>query len=184
MVGSSVLPVAYYKNQIYFLFGKENPMEDSQRGFSDFGGSVESGENIIETAIREGAEETTGFLGNQNQLKKLIKKNGGMYTINHNDRYHVHIFCIDYDKHLPTYYNQNHSFLWKKMDKNLLNNSKLFEKIEIDWFTPQQMKSQKHKFRQFYREIVDTMLFELPKIKQFIISRSKSSHNKTKKSKR
>ena len=190
MVGSSILPVAYYKNQLYFLFGKENPMEDSQKGFSDFGGGVEPGENIIETAIREGAEETTGFLGNQTQLKKMIKENGGLYKINHNDRYHVHIFCIDYDKSLPMYYNQNHSFLWKKMDKKLLNKSKLFEKIEINWFTTEQMKSQKYKFRHFYREIVDKILLELPKIKKFIMSRNdkikntrknKISRNKTKK---
>ena len=194
MVGSSILPVAYYKNQLYFLFGKENPMEDSHRGFSDFGGGIEPGEDIIKTAIREGSEETTGFLGNEKQLKKMIKKNGGTYQINHNDRYFVNIFCMEYDECLPKYYNQNHQFLWKKMDKELLNKSKLFEKIKIDWFTPEQMKLHKNKFRKFYREIVDKMLLELPKIKKFIISRNKnftkikkntrknkSSHNKTKK---
>ena len=119
MVGSSILPVAYYKNQLYFLFGKENPMEDSHRGFSDFGGGIEPGENIIKTAIREGAEETTGFLGDEKLLKKMIKKNGGTYQINHNDRYFVNIFCMEYDKCLPKYYNQNHHFLWKKMNKEL-----------------------------------------------------------------
>ena len=40
MVAGSILPVAYYKNKLYFLFGKENPMEDSSKGFSDFGGGV------------------------------------------------------------------------------------------------------------------------------------------------
>ena len=46
MTGSSILPVSYYKGQLYFLFGKENPKEDSARGFSDFGGGVEDGESI------------------------------------------------------------------------------------------------------------------------------------------
>jgi hypothetical protein len=195
MVGSSILPVAYYKNQLYFLFGKENSMEDSHRGYSDFGGGIEDGENIIETAIREGSEETTGFLGDKFQLKKMIKKNGGTYQINHNEQYFVNIFCMEYHEYLPYYYNQNHHFLWKKMDKELLNKTKLFEKIEINWFTPEQMKLHRNKFRKFYREIVDKMLLELPKIKKFIISKNKllitkrnnkntrknkSYHNKTK----
>ena len=37
MVAGSILPVSFNdKNQLCFLFGKENPMEDSAKGFSDF----------------------------------------------------------------------------------------------------------------------------------------------------
>ena len=74
MTGSSVLPVSLHEGKLYFLFGKENDKEDSAKGFSDFGGGIEKGESKMETAIREGAEEITGFLGNPEQLKKLIKK--------------------------------------------------------------------------------------------------------------
>jgi hypothetical protein len=52
MTGSSVLPVTFHKGKLFFLFGKENPLEDSAKGYSDFGGGVESGESIFETAMR------------------------------------------------------------------------------------------------------------------------------------
>ena len=61
MVAVSILPVAICNNELHFLFGKENEMEDSAKGFSDFGGRVESGESIYETALREGSEELCGF---------------------------------------------------------------------------------------------------------------------------
>jgi hypothetical protein len=97
MVAASILPVAICNNELHFLFGKENEMEDSAKGFSDFGGRVESGESIYETALREGAEELCGFLGNPKQLSQLIKKNGGTYKLTYgseNKAYHVHIFFI------------------------------------------------------------------------------------------
>ena len=172
MVGSSILPVAYHKGELYFLFGKENPMEDSQKGYSDFGGRVEKGESLEDTAMREGSEEMTGFLGNEKELRKLVQKNGGLYPIHFNDTYHVHIFCIEYDSNLPKYYNYNHAFLWKKMDTKVLNDTKLFEKIEINWFTPSQISSRKTEFREFYREIIDKVLSELPQIKKFICKRN------------
>jgi len=120
MVAGSILPVTIHNNKLFFLFGKENPMEDSSKGWSDFGGRMDSGETPFTAALREGSEELTGFLGNKNQIKKIIKKNGGFYKILHNT-YHVHIFFMDYDENLPKYYNQNHKFLWEKMDKNILN---------------------------------------------------------------
>ena len=61
MVAGSILPVAIHKNQLYFLFGKENPMEDSAKGWSDFGGKMENGETPYTAALREGSEELTGF---------------------------------------------------------------------------------------------------------------------------
>jgi 8-oxo-dGTP pyrophosphatase MutT (NUDIX family) len=167
MVAGSILPVAIHKNKLYFLFGKENPMEDSSKGFSDFGGGVEPGETVGGTAAREGAEELGGFLGDPSKIRKLMKENGGSYKLSHND-YHVHIFRMNYDPNLPEYYNANHSFLWKRMNKKLLNKSKLFEKIEIDWFSPDNMKSRRNEFRGFYREIVDKILGEQGRIKSFI----------------
>ena len=71
MVAGSILPVALNENgELCFLFGKENPMEDSAKGYSDFGGRLEKGETPYEGALREGSEELTGFLGNKKQLRK------------------------------------------------------------------------------------------------------------------
>ena len=55
MVAGSILPIAIYKNQLYFLFGKENPLEDSAKGWSDFGGKMEPGETPYKAAMREGS---------------------------------------------------------------------------------------------------------------------------------
>jgi len=132
MVASSILPVTIHKEKLYFLFGKENKMEDSAKGFSDFGGGVEEGETILDTAFREGAEELSGFLGDEKDLQKLVKKNGGFYKIFHKDNnYHIHVFFIEYDEKLPEYFTNHHQFVWKRMNKNFLNDSKLFEKQEI-----------------------------------------------------
>jgi 8-oxo-dGTP pyrophosphatase MutT (NUDIX family) len=177
MVAGSILPVTIHKNKLYFLFGKENSMEDSAKGWSDFGGGVDKGESPFDTALREGGEELTGFLGDKNVIKKLIKKGGGVYKITHND-YNVHIFFMEYDENLPKYYNQNHKFLWERMDKKVLNDTKLFEKIEIHWFSVDDMKKRKREFRQFYQEIVDLFLGDIENIRKFI---DKKSSKKTRK---
>jgi hypothetical protein len=90
------------------------------------------------------------------------------------------MFFLEYDENLPKYYNQNHRFLWNKMDKNVLNNSKLFEKIEIHWFSVDEIKSKKNEFRNFYQEIIDKILMDIENINKFIISRTKK-HKKTRK---
>lgn len=172
MVAASILPVTIYNGELYFLFGKENPMEDSSKGFSDFGGRVDPGETLMETALREGSEELTGFLGNPKQLAKLIKKNGGTYKLSHNE-YHIHIFFLEYDENLPYYYNQNHMFLWNRMDKHVLNETKLFEKIEINWFSLIDLQKRRNEFRNFYKEIVDKFIVDRENIKIFIEKQGK-----------
>lgn len=179
MVAGSILPITIHKNKIYFLFGKENPLEDSSKGWSDFGGGVEHGETPYKTAIREGGEELSGFLGDGKTVEKLIKKNGGVYKLEH-EGYNVHMFFLDYDENLPKYYNQNHRFLWDRMDKQYLNKSKLFEKIEIAWFSVDDLKRKKKEFRGFYQFIVDRFLEDIENIVTFAKSRA-SKNNKTRK---
>lgn len=190
MPGSSILPVALYKNKLYFLFGKENPLEDSARGFSDFGGGIEKGEKPLETALREGSEELTGFMGTSEKIRQHIKRTGGTYAFTHTNaknseqNYTVHIMCSEYDENLPKYYNDNHSFLWNRMNRKLLNSTKLFEKIEIEWFCEDELQSRMSEYRPFYREVVETILQKLEQIRKFVTKCSKRKmRNKTAKSK-
>lgn len=169
MVAASILPVAMHKGKLYFLFGKENEMEDSAKGFSDFGGRVENGESIMDTAFREGSEELCGFLGDDVSIKCLLKR-GGVFKMSHGD-YHIHIFVMDYDANLPRYFTNHHRFLWGRMDKDLLNDSKFFEKQEIRWFSVKDMESKKSEFRSFYQEIVDDILGKIKKIASFVNKR-------------
>jgi hypothetical protein len=54
------------------------------------------------------------------------------------------------------------------MDKKMLNDTKLFEKIEIQWFTIEDMKKQRDMFRNFYREIVDMIIEKETEIRGFL----------------
>jgi hypothetical protein len=70
------------------------------------------------------------------------------------------------------------------MDKNVLNDSKYFEKQEIRWFSVEDMKRKKSKFRGFYREIIDMILGEMKNINSFVKKGSASrvsSSSKTRK---
>lgn len=167
MVAGSILPVAWHNGQLYFLFGKENPLETSAKGFSDFGGGVEGNETPYQTALREGGEELTGFLGDGAVLEKVIRKRGGVYKMTVGT-YHIHIYCAEYDANLPRYYNANHGFLWDRMDHQLLKKTCLFEKIEIAWMTPADMRKRIKEFRPFYQDMVRKILAEMPDIQDFI----------------
>jgi len=187
MVAGSILPITIHNDKLLFLFGKENSMEDSAKGWSDFGGGVDAGETPFTTALREGGEELTGFLGDKHAIRKLIRKNGNTFHIEHNN-YHVHMFYLPYDANLPLYYNQNHRFLWERMDKKVLNDSKLFEKIEIQWFSTHELKQKISQFRHFYQEIAKLFIEKKDEIETFARKNAKlsykSNHNKTKKNRK
>jgi|TARA_B110000967_G_C18868093_1_gene553847 8-oxo-dGTP pyrophosphatase MutT (NUDIX family) len=170
MVAASILPITIHNNKLHFLFGKENPMEDSAKGWSDFGGRVDKGETIIQAALREGSEELTGFLGDEKAINKTMKSNGGFHKIVHN-KYNVHLFHLPYDENLPSQYNHNHKFLWERLDKDVMNKSKLFEKIEIKWFSIDDLKKCKKDFRGFYQEIVDIFIDKQHELVSFIETR-------------
>lgn len=187
MTGSSLLPATIHNGKIFFLFGKESERkEETARGFSDFGGGMEPGETPLETALREGAEESTGFLGNAQEIKHHINNHGGIYRINHKNQYYVHIYFIAYDENLPKYYNLNHRFLWDNMNHDVLNKTKLFEKIEMEWFSYDDIQKRRKDFRPFYAEITDSITQEKNKIKRFLsrCSYSISLHKKTNRKKK
>jgi hypothetical protein len=171
MPAASLLPVTIHNGKLYFLFGKENPLEDSSKGFSDFGGGKEDG-SFFETALREASEELTGFLGTPKKLRKTIKKHGGTYILKHNPdtdkEYRVHIFYVDYDANMVDMFNDNHQFLWNHMDKHMLNDSKLFEKIEIRWFCESELLRKKPVYRNFYFNIVKDIVKQKEEIRKFI----------------
>jgi hypothetical protein len=129
-MGGSILPITLHKGKIYFLFGKERDIDENP-GWSDFGGGTEKGESFIETACREGSEELTGFLGDVNDIKKLLNKFGTInidYNSQNHSTYRCHIFPMNYDDLLPHYYNNNQRFLQKRLDPELIKKSKIFDK--------------------------------------------------------
>jgi hypothetical protein len=168
-MGAGILPTTIYKNKLYFLFGKENKYADTP-GFSDFGGGTEKNESYLQTAIREGGEELTGFLGSDEDLSKMLKKRG-TYNINNDGNYRMHIFCMKYDEALPYYYNNNQCFLQKRLDPETIKKTKIFEKAEICWFCVDELLARKKEFRSYFQKIVEKIVAQEPKIFKFIQKR-------------
>ena len=183
-MGGSILPVTLHKGQIYFLFGKERDIDDNP-GWSDFGGGTDKGENFIQTAIREGGEELTGFLGTDVELKKMLNKYG-TYNIDYKSdgyqTYRCHIFPMKYDNLLTHYYNNNQSFLQKRLDPKIIRDTKIFEKTQIKWFSFNDIKKNHNSFRSFYRNIIYFILSNKREIEGFVKSKLKNT-NKTKRTK-
>lgn len=182
-MGAGILPTTIHNNKLYFLFGKENQYEDSAAGFSDFGGGTDNNEDFLETAIREGGEELTGFLGSDNDVKSMLKKYG-TYNIDYKDKnskfstYRMHIFPMEYDELLPFYYNNNQRFLQKRLDPKIIKKSKIFEKEEIRWVCVDDIIKMRPKFRSYFQNIVDMIYAQKNEIKKFISKNVKKSTKK------
>ena len=157
-------------------------MEDSAKGFSDFGGSIEKGETAFNAAVREGSEELTGFLGTSSELKRKLQKTGVYkikYTFENKNTYIIHIFPMSYDLEFVEHFNNNHAFLWNRMDNKMLNDSKLFETIKVDWFCEDDLNKRMSEYRPFYRDIVSVIISHRLQIRKFMEKRASSSSYKT-----
>lgn len=90
MVAGAILPVAWHDGQWYLLFGKEGSLERSARGWSDFGGRVDDFDpredprraafRILESAAREGMEESKAFLGDARHILQRLVAYGQQFS--------------------------------------------------------------------------------------------------------
>jgi hypothetical protein len=166
-MGAGILPTTLVNGKLYFLFGKENKYADTP-GFSDFGGGTEKGESYLATAIREGGEELTGFLGSDQDLKKMMLSRGTFNIDYKPSNYRMHILPFKYDTALPHYYNNNQKFLQKRLDPEVIKKSKIFEKAEIRWICEDDLNKMRNQFRSYFQNIIDLIIANKYKIKQFI----------------
>lgn len=169
VMGAGILPTTIHEDKLYFLFGKENKYADTP-GWSDIGGGKDNHETYLETAYREGMEESTGFFGMEKDIKKLLSRHG-TYNIDFQgdtSSYRVHIFPMKYDPMLPMYYNNNHRFLERKLSSHMIKQSKIFEKDELKWISIDQIPRMRSKFRCYYGPIIDEILDNRHDIKRFI----------------
>ena len=149
-MGAGLLPVAIKGGMLYFLFG----METYNNLWSDFGGKSNINETLKDTALREGYEELDGFLGSISDLKKNLEKNFVLKISESSLNYSSFLIKINYDDNLPFYFNNHHQFI-KKNFSNLEDRNGFYEKKKIKCFTIKEMKKERSKFRNFYREIID-----------------------------
>lgn len=170
-MGAGILPTTIHNGQLYFLFGKEGKYEDSAPGFSDFGGGTDNSESFLETAVREAGEEFTGFLGNDTDVRKMLRKYGTYnidYKTDGHKTYRMHIFPFEYNEWLPYYYNNNQRFLQKRLDQKVFKTSKIFEKAEIRWIPVSKLKKMRPQFRSYFQNIIDMILAQRESIKSFV----------------
>jgi hypothetical protein len=86
---------------------------------------------------------------------------------------------MKYDDLLPYYYNNNQKFLQKRLDKKIIKDSKIFEKVEIKWFSFDDIKRNHNKFRSFYKNVIHLILGNKSGIEDFV-KKSFVKGNKTK----
>ena len=103
-MGAGVLPLAIYKGTLFLLLGQER----HNNLWCDFGGGTIKGEKPFKTAIREGCEELTGFLGDESELEEQVTTN--LISSISFDRYTSYMFKITYDKKLPKYFSNVNKF--------------------------------------------------------------------------
>ena len=159
-MGAGILPVAIYKDKFYFLFSREvyhrnNDDNDNTNRWSDFGGKKENYETDMQTAIREGFEESGGFLGNENKLKYLIQKNN-VATINIYS-YTTFIVMIDYDEKLPNRFENDFNRV-KKLYPNKICKNGLYEKDKLKWIEFSELKLYNNYFRKHYRRVINKII--------------------------
>lgn len=148
-MGAGILPISIHKGIIFFLMGQER----KHNLWSDFGGSSNKGESVLQTASREGFEELNGLMGSNLELQSKINNN--LVNIFHWDRYTTHLFKVDKDDNLPTYFDYSNQFAETHLKDIILDDKNgLYEKTQIKWFTIGELDQQKIYFIPFYRNII------------------------------
>ena len=182
-MGAGILPTTILNGKLHFLFGKENKHEDSAPGFSDFGGGTDNKETFLQTAVREGGEELTGFLGSGNVVKKMLSKHGTYnidYKSNPHNTYRMHIFPMEYNPFLELYYNNTQKFIQSHLDSSVIKQTKIFEKEEIRWICIDDLDKMKPEFRFYFVNIVEMLIKQQKEIEKFVVrSLKKSTKKKT-----
>jgi len=158
-MGGGILPVAYHGNKIKFLFSREALHNKDHPGmWSDFGGSKERSETPYQTAIREGWEESAGFLGNKEQIKNLIKSHKVARISN--GTYTTYLVEIPYDPTLPKKFATYFKKIKKARPDLIYKSNGLFEKDKLMWLPYSKLRQNLSRFRPWYREILRLIIKE------------------------
>ena len=127
---AGILPYTFYKDNIYFLLGR-----DSDNRWSDFGGRVEPkdrGEHET-TAAREFFEETLGAVYDYEYMRKYLKSKKNKKLIsrtNSGHNYYMYIIYINYNEIYRTKFQSTRNFIANTVTTI---DKKYLEKKDIRW---------------------------------------------------
>lgn len=150
-MGAGILPISFHNDNLYLLFSREYIDRDGRPDWRDFGGTPENNETDIQTAVREGWEESSGFLGTKKDIAKLIKNN--LVSKVSNKGYTVYIVLIEYDDKLPGKFRKHFLEMLHK-DKSKICKKGFYEKSELKWIKVSELKKNMHLFTKWYKHIV------------------------------
>lgn len=131
---AGVLPYTFIttpsgRKKLYFLIGT-----DKSNKVSDFGGKMEKGEDIFDTAAREYYEESSGLLGSLSKIKKEMKSDAMRTTFVICKCYKIYLLKIDYVAELPKIYDAA-----KKNSVGTTYPAGFFEMGTIKWMSATQL---------------------------------------------
>jgi hypothetical protein len=82
---------------------------------------------------------------------------------------------LEYDDKLVYYYNNNQRFLQKHLDKKVIENTRIFEKAEIRWFSIKDIKKELTVFRSFYKQVLQELIKKEGEIRKFLETKTKNT---------
>tara|TARA_B100000900_G_C20531638_1_gene696588 strand:- start:158 stop:676 length:519 start_codon:yes stop_codon:yes gene_type:complete len=164
---AGILPMAIHNCEIYFLFGRERryPKHRDSEQWSDFGGAADKGETKKDTAIREGHEETNGFIGDIKMIEDLVTNY--LFTTISTNNYTTYIINIEYDDSLPEQFSQLYDNILENEPQLLLQHSGKYEKDMARWVKLSELHIFKKKARRFYQRIINDIILYFKYIKKF-----------------
>lgn len=150
-MGAGFLPFTIHRKQVYFLFSRECK-KTSKNKWSDFGGSKEKNETVIETASREGFEETDGLFGNQDDVRELIETNTKKIIYLGSD-YTTYLVYIPYDNMLPKDFRSKFINV-KKTHPELICKNGYYEKDMLKWINYNKLSTFIKDVRSWYKFVI------------------------------
>ena len=155
--GAGILPIIKVANKLFFLFGKERVCGK----WSDFGGASDEGEALLDTAVREGYEETSGLLGSKQDISTATRLQClTTIELDHYVSYVVSPIGMSMQDYatLPSFFKKNYQFSLENLAEGRECANGFFEKSEIKWFTAQEAFNNRMDFRPFYRPVLEVLL--------------------------
>lgn len=140
---AGIIPVSYVNGRWFFLLGLEHRADQwgSSEKWSDFGGGAESEDTSpLETAVREGYEETMGLLGSKEEIMEALKSS----TVHIKGKSYTYFPFFDYTDEtadIPSYFTRFYNYILNCAEKRADGKYYIrgcpkgyFEKTEIGWF--------------------------------------------------
>jgi len=159
-MGGGILPIARSKNgDIYLLFSRERVLYNNYKDkgkWCDFGGSKDGNETQEETAIRECAEESSGILGDQNDIRKLIKNH--LEGVIYDKCYSIWIVEVRYNRGFPRIFDHHFKDALKNNIDLVKENNGLYEKDKLEWIKLSTLKRKINRFRPFYKRFIPKII--------------------------